>query len=86
MNEEQLLTRFDSRNSFYGKATLLHDGDLTKLRSYNTIVATYNHKTNEIKVFGWYSSTTARHINEFLHFYGFDAMSKKEMDSHQEVQ
>lgn len=54
---------------------------LSDLVSYETRVASYNHKTNEIQVFGWYSQTTAKHINAFLEFYGFDKMTKKEMQN-----
>lgn len=82
--EKELITKKDSRSSFYGKATLVHNGDITELKSYNTIVAEYNHKTNKIKVFGWFSSTTARHINEFLQYYGFNKVTKKEMDNWKE--
>jgi hypothetical protein len=56
------------------------DGDhLSDLVSYTTRVASYNHKTNEMQVFGWYSMTTAKHINSFLNFYGFDPCTKKEL-------
>ena len=41
------------------------------LISYTTRVASYNHKDKSI---------TRRHINAFLSFYGFDTMSKKEME------
>ena len=54
--------------------------------SYSTIVAeiTDGIATEDgrpsVKVNGWYSSTTARHINDFLYQHGFDTMSKKEME------
>ena len=52
--------------------------------SYSTIVAEIVDEIVEgerkVKVFGWYSNTTARHINEFLQQNGFDKMSKKEME------
>jgi len=81
MKEEELQCKYDSRKSFGGKAVLIHNDELTitELKSYNTIVAHYVHVTNEVVVYGYYSSTTARHINEFLQFYGFDKMSKQEM-------
>lgn len=85
MEIEELKTKTDNRKSFYGKAKLIHNGDITSLKSYNTIVAEYNHKTNKIKVFGWFSSTTARHINEFLTYYGFDKITKKEMKNFKEI-
>lgn len=56
------------------------DGDhYSDLISYETRVASYNHLTNEISVYGWYSSTTAKHINAFLEFYGFDKLTKQQM-------
>lgn len=54
------------------------------LISYTTRVAHYNHTTREISVYGWFSATTARHINEFITYYGFQAMSKAEMMNDQE--
>ena len=80
-NETILETQRDSRKSFYGKAVLVKEGDVTKLRSYSTIVAEFNHKTNKVKINGWYSSTTARHINEFLNYFGFDKMTKQQMEA-----
>jgi len=79
--KEELKVNFDSAKSFYKKAFLIHKGDLTILKSYNTNVAEYNHNTNKIKVFGWYSKTTGRHINEFLQLYGFDKVTKREMEN-----
>lgn len=56
------------------------DGDhYSDLISYNTRVASYNHITNEMSVYGWYSRTTVTHINDFLEFYCFDRVTKKEM-------
>lgn len=56
------------------------DGDhYSDLVSYETRVASYDHKTNEMSVYGWYSQTTAKHINSFLEFYGFDKCTKKEL-------
>jgi len=54
------------------KATLIPSEDKTKiqLKSYNTIVAEYNLRTKKLKVYGWYSSTTARQINKFIDYLG----------------
>lgn len=79
--------RYDSRKSFYGKAKVYKDdkGHLL-LMSYSTIVAeiTDGIATEDgrstVKVNGWYSTTTARHINDFLYQHGFKTMSKKEME------
>ena len=56
------------------------DGDhYSDLINYTTRVASYNHTTNEISVYSCPSNTTARHINAFLAFYGFDTMKKSEI-------
>ena len=80
--------QYDSRKSFYGKAKVYRDNDgHLLLKSYETIVAeitdgmaTADGKPT-VNVYGWYSSTTARHINDFLYQHGFNTMSKKEMDA-----
>lgn len=51
------------------------------LISYGKRVAYYNHTENYITVHGWFSATTAIHINTFLEFYGFDKMTKDEMNA-----
>lgn len=85
-----LQPKYDSRKSFYKKAKVYRDGmGRLLLMSYCTIVAIITdgilaedgHPTVEIK--GWYSSTTARHINDFLYQHGFPTMSKKEMERQQ---
>ena len=78
--ETELKAVYTNQKSFYGKALVIKDGDYSKLVSYKTIVAQYNHKTNELKVHGWYSRTTAMHINEFAQQLGFDKMTKAEME------
>lgn len=61
-----------------------NDGDhYSDLISYGTRVASYDHRANEIEVYGWFSSTTSRHINAFLDYYGFEPMTKKQMEKAQ---
>jgi hypothetical protein len=67
-----------SQKSFYNKATLVVEGKETKLKSYDTIVAIK--KDNSIKVNGYYSKTTAIHINEFLRQNGLQSLNKKQME------
>lgn len=55
------------------------------LISYGTRVAYYNHDDNFASVHGWFSATTATHINAFLEFYGFDPMTKKEMEKNPQI-
>lgn len=84
---KELKPQYDNRKDFYGKAKVYRDNNGTiYLKSYETIVAeikdkivTENHET-QVKVYGYYSATTARHINEFLQQNGFNKMSKKEME------
>ena len=69
---------YSSQKDFYGKANVIVEGGQTKLKSYSTIVAVK--EGNKVKVKGWYSKTTAIHINEFLRQNGASSLSKKEMD------
>jgi hypothetical protein len=64
---------------FKGKANILIDEKESRLISYNTEVATYDHTNKKATIKGWYSATTSRHINAFLKFYGLDPMNKKQM-------
>jgi hypothetical protein len=79
---------YNHEKSFYKKAKVYRDNNGTiYLESYNTIVAEIKDEiiepdvSNRVKVNGWYSRTTARHINDFLYQHGFKTMSKKEMES-----
>ena len=69
---------YSNQKDFYGKANVIVEGEQTKLKSYSTIVAVK--EENKIKVKGWYSKTTAIHINEFLRQNGASSLSKKEME------
>lgn len=65
------LTPFDSRKSFYGKATVHPQPDgVTVLRSYDTPVMAYDDVTGEMFQADGYpaefaSATTLRHMNAF---------------------
>ncbi len=76
---EYLQARYDSRTNFYKKAIVKEYNGILYLQSYNTIVAKI--ENGKAIVNGWYSQTTARHINEFLLQNGFEKMSKKEMEA-----
>lgn len=76
--KEELIARYDSRASFYKKAFIIYYNNKIYLQSYDTIVAIIENKN--VYVLGWYSQTTARHINEFLKQFNFKAMTKKEME------
>lgn len=74
----ELKSVYSSKKSFGKKANVIVEGGQTKLKSYSTIVAVK--ENNTIKVKGWYSKTTAIHINEFLLQNGAKSLTKKEME------
>ena len=83
----ELKPQFDNAKSFYHKANVYrNDKGKILLMSYTTIVAEIIDEAvsttgkRQANVFGWYSMTTSRHINEFLQQYGFNKMSKKQME------
>lgn len=66
---------------FYNKALMYqNENNLNNyvLISYNTIVAEIN--GSEFIVYGYYSQTTARHIDAFLDYFSIKRMSKKEIE------
>lgn len=67
----------DSRKSFYKKANVITENDTITLISYSTKVAEI--KDGKAKIFGTYSRTTVRHINDFLYQNGFKVGNKKEL-------
>jgi len=84
---EYLEPQYDTRKSFYRKARIYKDnnGNIL-LMSYETIVAKITDKIatkdniEKVEVYGYYSNTTARHINEFLQQHGYPKMTKKQME------
>lgn len=75
----ELQARYDSRKSFYGKATILNHGEKLILVSYTTQVATI--ENGVAVVHGTHGVTTLRHIKEFLLQNGFKADSKKQIEN-----
>ena len=73
----ELEPRYDSRKSFYGKATVIEEDGIIKLQSYSTIVAYI--KDGKATVCGQYSQTTIRHIKEFLKQNGFFADNMRQI-------
>ena len=77
---------YDSRKSFYNKATITEDANGKYLTSYNTVVARITDKNNGYQIapyaeiYGIYSQTTLRHIKEFLKQNGFKAESKAQIE------
>ena len=81
---KELQARYDSRKDFYKKAfTGVYYWNNGKqpalyLKSYDTIVACIF--VNQLRIYGWFSQTTARHIKEFARQNDFDYnFTKKEM-------
>lgn len=60
----------DGALSFYGKAILIETDDEIKLQSYDTIVCVFDKTYNSVKIKGYYSMTTGRHIRSFLAYLG----------------
>ena len=80
----ELKARYDARMSFYGKATIKENKSTIILLSYNTPILKYDKNTNTIKFLtkdvDHFTSTTNRHINEFLkQFTNEGAKTKKEL-------
>lgn len=69
-NLEELKPRFDARESFYKKAYIGKCNNCLYLKSYETIVACI--WQNQLRIYGGFSQTTARHIREFAKQNGFD--------------
>lgn len=82
--EFDLSCRFDARQNFYGKATVrVYDNGDEDLVSYNTVVA--EKRNGKIKIKGWYSQTTGRHINEYLQQNGYLPMTKKQIENEEQL-
>lgn len=75
----ELMTKYDSRQSFYRKAFVYTKGNRLILRSYDTDVAYIEDDKAVVK--GTYSPTTLRHIKEFLLQDGFKADTKKQIET-----
>lgn len=78
----ELQAIYTNQKSFYGKAQVEHTPNNHKiLYSYNTRVCELN-ADNQIIEIGYYSQTTARHINDFLQQNELAKMSKKEIENY----
>lgn len=74
MHKYELTPKYDSRKSFYGKATVtVNDRGDSVLQSYNTNVAMITESGDFVRLWDGYSATTMRHVNEFLLQAGFPA-------------
>lgn len=77
----ELIPQYDTRQSFYGKATTEQDGNTLKLYSYNTLVAEIvsRETSTEYIYMGKYSQTTSRHQKEFFKQNGLSDKEIKEL-------
>lgn len=79
----ELKAIYSHTKSHYNKAQVEHlDNGHKVLYSYNTRVCELN-ADNQIIEIGYYSQTTARHINDFLQQNELAKMSKKEIENFQ---
>lgn len=76
----ELSPQYDARKSFYGKAKVVTDSDGTQiLYSYNTPVAEIKNGKAILRAMWDSSSTTLRHVKEFLRQNGFEVGSKAQL-------
>ena len=83
----ELTPIYDTRKSFYKKAMIKREDNGTKtLYSYGTKVAEINYNEDNIrviKIYGFYSNTTLRHIKEFIkQEYENREYTKKELEQY----
>lgn len=72
----------DRRKSFHGKAKVIEkDNGETVLQSYDTEVCKINPNGEFVRLWDGYSSTTMRHINSFLQFFGISGGGKNWWDT-----
>ena len=72
---KELQAKYDAKQSFYKKAyigsfTWNNGQEAIYLKSYDTIVACIFE--NQLRIYGYFSQTTARHIREFAKQNGFN--------------
>lgn len=76
----ELCPVYDSRKSFYGKATVIHTPGGSYLKSYGTIVCGIIPGAGFVRYWSGWSATTARHVNEFRQQARYSAISKSEWE------
>lgn len=70
--EKFYLVPTDGRKSFYNKAVVIESNGSKTLYSYNTPVCRINRRGRVQRLWDGESSTTMRHVNAFLDYYGKD--------------
>ena len=85
MNTYELMP-IGKQKSFYGKAIVNSDGNIAKLTSYKTHVASYDFTTETLTINNWYSATTTKHINAFASRYGYEKITSKNWSDYKPVE
>ncbi len=75
---EELQPIYCRQKSFYGKAKIIREKGIIKLKSYDTIIAEI--KNGKLHINGFYSATTTRHLKEFMRQNGFTTGTKKQLE------
>lgn len=95
--EYKLEAKYDSRNSFYGKAKVVEEYNSKSLISYKSCICQIQERSDEVKVVKIYnvrdhygnsltfSSTSLRHLKEFLKQEGFKAESRAQIEADYDV-
>lgn len=81
-NNNENFTLFENIGGFYNKALIYQSKENKKhfiLISYNTIVTEI--KNDSFIIWGYYSRTTATHIDAFLYKNGLKSFCKKEIEA-----
>ena len=68
------------QKDYYGKAIVIENTETEEvyLQSYNTIVCKIDYDGNFTRLWGGYSHTTMKHVNDFRLRYDLEKLSKKE--------
>ena len=97
MKKYELEPKFDSRKSFYGKAVVVEENDFISLISYNSCICQIQGNGLDdviVKIYNvrdyygnslTFSSTSLRHLKEFLKQNGLKAESKAQIEADYDV-
>lgn len=69
------------QKSYYGKAKVIEGGGVYSLQSYETIVCRFDVNGGFVRLWGGWSATTAKHVNDFRNLFGLPALSKREWEA-----
>ena len=69
------------QRDYYGKAHVIEKDGETLLQSYDTIVCKINRGGDFVRLWGGYSDTTKRHVNDFRRLFNLPGLNKKEWNA-----